>query len=395
MSLNSEFDFDTTIERKNTSSNKWDDVEKLFGAPDVLPMWVADMDFSAPPCVQKALSDRVAHGVYGYASPRDSYRDALRGWLERRHDYVVERDAIVYCSGVVPALSLLIQALSEPGDPVLIQPPVYPPFAAMIGRNGRRVVENPLVVRDGGYQMDLVDFERKVVEEGIRLFILCSPHNPVGRVWTRAELTALGEICLRHGVFVVSDEIHADLILPGFQHTPFAAINPDFAAVSATCVAPSKTFNLAGLQTAFTIIADAKARAAYQRCSDRYGSNTPNVFGLVAAQTVFEQGDAWLDALLVYLGQGAQQIDAFLRQAAPQLTWIQPEGTYLGWLDCRQLELSHEDLGAFFQKQAKVGLNNGHVFGKGGDGFMRLNFGCPHSTLSDGLTRIEQALAAR
>lgn len=388
-------DFDTLIDRRNTSSNKWDDVEKLFGSPDILPMWVADMDFAAPPFVRQAITQRVAHGVFGYASPRTSYPDALRGWLQRRHDYSVDRDSIVYSPGVVPSLSLLIQTMSQPDGPVLIQPPVYPPFANIIRQNGRRIIENPLIVQNDHYVMDLEDFECKVVAERVRLFILCSPHNPVGRVWTREELTALGEICLRHGVFVVSDEIHADLILPGFHHTPYAAIDPDMARTSATSVAPSKTFNLAGLQTAFTIIADPDARNAYQKRSDCYGSYTPNIFGLTAAQAVYEQGDAWLNALLLYLDDSVRRIDEFLRDKAPDLNWIPPQGTYLGWLDCRRMGLTHEELDAFFQQRARVGLNNGHTFGLGGDGFMRLNFGCPHSTLEEGLNRIAKAMASR
>lgn len=390
-----EFEFDQVIDRKGSWSNKWDDVVRLFGSADVLPMWVADMDFSAPPSVQSALAKRLAHGVYGYVSPPASYVDALLGWLARRHHFFPDREWVTYSPGVVPSLGLLVQALTEPGDAVIIQPPVYSPFAELVKNHDRRLVINPLRFTQGRYEMDLQDLEMKLLQEKAKVLILCSPHNPVGRVWTKSELTALGELCQRYGVFVLADEIHSDLILPGHVHTPYAALGDAFAAHSATCLAPSKTFNLAGLQTAFTLIADPLARERYNHELQRSGFYAPNAFGATAAEAAYTSGDEWLDALLIYLQANVRLIDDTLLNHLPGITWSQPEGTYLAWLDCRAWGLSDAELTTWFKEEAKVGVNDGHTFGDSGSGFVRLNFGCPHAVLREGLQRISSAVGRR
>lgn len=385
------FDFDTIIERRQTDCSKWDRVTELFGADDVLPMWVADADFAAPPVAMAALQTRLHHGVFGYASPSERFFASVMDWLSKRHTYAVNRDWLDVSPGVVPSLHMLVRALTAPGDAVLIQSPVYPPFTQVVEQNGRKLVNNPLVFRNGRYEMDLEDFAHKVQTENVRLMILCSPHNPVGRVWTPAELRALGELCKQHNVYVIADEIHADLILPGHTHTPFATLD-DFAHFTATCLAPSKTFNIAGLQTAFTVIAEQQARAAYRDELNRAGYHQPNVFGLAATQAVYEGGAPWLDALLLYLAQNVQVIEQALEGPLSALRFTRPEGTYLAWLDCRPLGLDSDGLSAFFRSEARVGVNDGHTFGAGGDGFIRLNFGCPRAVLETGLTRIATAI---
>lgn len=386
-----DFDFDQIVERRNTDCTKWDHAPVLFESPDVLPMWVADMDFAAPPVALAAIEARMQHGVFGYVKPSERYYAAVIDWMARRHQFAVSRTWVDTSPGVVPALGTLVRALTEVGDAVIIQPPVYPPFAQVVEQNDRKLVLNPLIWKNDRYEMDLEDFAQKVTAHHVRLLILCSPHNPVGRVWTKAELRALGDVCKRHGVIVIADEIHADLVLPGSVHTPFASL-PDHAAFTATCVAPSKTFNIAGLQAAFTIIADDHTRERYQAELHRSGYYSPNVIGMAAAQAVYEEGDTWLDALLIYLEQNVQLIDETIRRDLPSLRFVRPEGTYLAWFDCRALGLSRDELTAFFRHKARVGINDGHTFGDEGDGFIRLNFGCPRSVLKEGLARIATAL---
>ncbi len=383
--------FDQVIERRNTSSVKWDLVEQLYGSDDVLPMWVADMDFPAPKPVVDAIVARAQHGVYGYTTRPGSAYEAIEQWASTRHHWMIEREWISFSPGVVPALAFLLDALSEPGDKVIIQPPVYHPFAFTIRENGRQIVNNHLIFENGQYRMDYEDLERKA-SEGARLMILCSPHNPVGRVWTREELARLGEICLRHGITVISDEIHSDLILPGQEHTPFASIGPEFAQNSVVCTAPSKTFNLAGLQTSVVIIPNKELRERYNAVLDRLHLGLPNTFGLTAMEAAYRHGGEWLDELRAYVSENLRYLQDFLDREAPAIKVVQPEGTYLVWLDCRELGLDTEGLARFMREDAKVGLDDGHIFGPGGDGFERINIACPRSVLQEGLGRIAGAV---
>ncbi len=383
--------FDQVIERRNTSSVKWDLVEQLYGSGDVLPMWVADMDFPAPKPVVDAIVARAQHGVYGYTTRPGSAYDAIEQWASTRHRWMIEREWISFSPGVVPALAFLLDALSEPGQKVIIQPPVYHPFAFTIRENGREIVNNHLIFENGQYRMDFEDLERKA-SEGARLMILCSPHNPVGRVWTREELARLGEICFAHGITVISDEIHSDLILPGKEHTPFASIGPEFAENSVVCTAPSKTFNLAGLQTSVVIIPNKELRERYNAVLDRLHLGLPNTFGLTAMEAAYRHGGEWLDELRGYVSENLRYLRDFLEREAPAIKVVQPEGTYLVWLDCRELGLDTEGLARFMREDAKVGLDDGHIFGPGGDGFERINIACPRSVLQEGLERIAGAV---
>jgi cystathionine beta-lyase len=287
---------------------------------------------------------------------------------------------------------MLIEAFTEPGDKVVIQPPVYYPFERVIRQNGRQVVYNPLRVENGRYVMDLDDLRVKLENSSVKLMILCSPHNPVGRVWTREELEALGRLCIEHGVFVIADEIHGDLVYPGYTHVPFASISPSFAEHSATCVAPSKTFNLAGLHTAMVILPDDSRRRAYLSVLQRLSVGSLNPFGMVAAEAAYRHGDAWLDALLAYLQQNVKHLQQALADRIPEIRAVEPEGTYLVWLDCRGLGLEDRELDQFFLRKARVAFNEGRIFGPGGEGFVRANIGCPRSLVDGAIRRIEEAV---
>lgn len=385
------YDFDAVIDRRGTGSQKWDGASKKFGDGDVLPLWVADMDFVSPAPVVEALLERARHGVFGYVERPDEFYAAIAAWLGRRHGFSVRPEHIVNSPGVVPALHLMVRAFTKPGDRVLIQTPVYPPFMRVAQAEGREAVYNLLVRGPNGYEMDFDALERQL--DGVSLAILCNPHNPVGRVWTRDELARFGELCLRTGTLVASDEIHCDLTLFGQRHTPFASVAPELAARSLTCVAPSKTFNVPGLTTANVIIADDGLRREFTRVLNSLALYEANVFGVTALTAAYERGDEWLDQLLQYLQGNVEAMEAFLRAELPGVRMTRPEATYLAWLDFSSWGMTDEQLATFLSEQAHVGLNDGPSFGPGGSGFARLNFGCPRSTLKDGLSRI--AAAAR
>ncbi|HER24917.1 MAG TPA: pyridoxal phosphate-dependent aminotransferase [Candidatus Atribacteria bacterium] len=386
------YDFDKVIDRTNYHSVKWDELDTIFGAKDILPMWVADMEFRSPKPVIEAIRKAAEHGIYGYTSRPDSYYQAIIGWMEKRHHWKVKKDWLAFSPGVVPALSFIIRAFTEPGDKVVIQPPVYYPFFRVIENNGCHVVNNPLKFGNKKYFMDYDDLERKVSDPRVKLLILCSPHNPVGRVWQKEELIILGEICIKHNIMVVSDEIHADILFKGHKHTPFAKISPAYAHNSITCTAPSKTFNLAGLQTSTIIIPNKKYYKIYQNILDSLTLNENNVFGLVALESAFRYGEEWLEQLLTYLKTNLEFLSRYFRENIPKIKVIKPEGTYLIWLDCRQLGLNVQDLNNLMINKAKVALDDGCWFGIGGEGFMRINIACPRSMLEEGLKRIERAV---
>jgi len=382
-------EFDEIIPRSGTSSFKYDGRMEIFGTEDVVPLWVADMDFAVPAAVRDALVKRAAHPIYGYTVYPESLYDALIAWQKTRHGWKVEREWIVMCPGVMPSVHAAIIALSQPDDVVIVQPPVYGPFFGAAKSVGRRLMLNPLRFDDGRYRFDLEHFER-CAAEGARLLLLCSPHNPVGRVWQADELLALLEICERCDVTVVSDEIHADLVYPGKQHQPLAGLS-DGAVKIVTAVAPSKTFNIPGLGLSALIVPDEKDRAAIAKVFDMLHVSAANPFSIVAFEAAYRNGAAWLDELLDYIGANYQFVRTFLRQHLPLIKLTEPEGTYLLWLDCRAMGLNDEQLQQFFVRQAGVGLSPGIIFGGQGSGFMRMNIAAPRSVIAGALEKMAEA----
>jgi len=386
------YDFDKIIDRRKYHSVKWDELETIFGVQDVLPMWVADMEFRSPKPVIEAIKKAAEHGIYGYTSRPDSYCQAIIDWMVKRHNWKVKKDWLSYSPGVVPALSFIIRAFTQPDDRVIVQPPVYYPFFRVIEDNGCHIVNNPLKVESNKYVMDFEDLEIKIDDPRVKILILCSPHNPVGRVWRKEELSRLGEICLKHNLIVVSDEIHADILFEGYRHTPFASISQEFAQNSITCTAPSKTFNLAGLQTSAIIIPNKKYCSIYNNILNSLALNENNYFGLVALEAAYRYGEEWLNQLLSYLNENLEFLVKYFKERIPKIKVIKPEGTYLVWLDYRQLGFNAKDLNDFMLKKAKVALDDGYWFGKEGEGFMRINIACSRSFLEESLKRIERAV---
>lgn len=383
--------FDKLIDRRRTGSVKWDFNQRIFGREDVLPLWVADMDFQAPQAVVEALLKRAEHGIFGYSDGMDGYYDSLTAWLKKRHGWEIQREWIAFSPGIVFALYELVRSLTKAGDKVLLQSPVYPPFFKAIRENGREVVNSPLKVENGRYVMDFEDLEEKFAG-GVKMMLLCSPHNPVGRVWQGEELERLGQLCLAYGVLLVADEIHGDLIFEGHRHIPFASLSPEFERQSIVCTAPSKTFNLAGLQTSNLIIPNPEYRQAFVQSRNLTGIHSPNVFGMTALEAAYRHGEEWLNQLMPYLEGNAEFLLTSLARELPQVKGIRPEGTYLVWLDFRELGLEPKELEEFLVHKAGVGLNQGYQFGPGGEGFARFNIGCCRSLVAEGFQRIRSAI---
>lgn len=386
------YDFDTVIERSGNYSSKWDELKKMFGRDDLLPMWVADMDFMSPQPVVDVLVERAKQGIYGYTSRPESYFESVARWMKKRHNWDVKTEWMIYTPGVVPALSFIINAFTYPGDKVLVQQPVYYPFFRVIEDNGRRIVNNPLIYKDGRYTMDFDDLEEKVKDRRIKLMFLCSPHNPVGRVWTKDELIRLGRICIDNNILVVSDEIHHDILYPGVKHTPFASISEEFALSSITCTAPSKTFNLAGLQTSTIIIPNATYYDIYRNFIKRLQLLRNNAFGLVALEAAYTHGEEWLDQLLEYLDGNLRAFTEGIERDVPQIKVVKPEGTYLVWLDCRELGFDAHQLNDFIINKAKLAFESGYWFGHGGEGFQRVNIACPRTYVNEAVKRLKSAV---
>jgi len=384
-------DFDQPINREGTASVKWDGRAGQFGDAGVLPLWVADMDFPAPAAVTQALAERAAHPVYGYTLFPDALFAATADWMRERHGWRIERDWVLMAPGVVPSLSATVLALTQPGEGVIIQPPVYAPFFSVIRANGRRVVENPLRCEAGGYAFDLEHLERCAAEA--RLLILCSPHNPVGRVWSAEELGAVLAIARRHRLVVLSDEIHHDLCFPGEVHRPLACLSDEPAAVI-TALAPSKTFNIPGLGLSAIICPDAEQRRALRHVSDSFHVSASNPFSVAAFTAAYREGGPWLDALMPYLAVNRDLALDFIAHRLPGITAVRPQGTYLLWLDCRGLGLTDAVLRAFFIERAGLGLSPGTIFGTGGSGHMRLNLGAPRLMIERALGQLAAALGA-
>jgi cystathionine beta-lyase len=388
------YDFDKIIDRTGTESMKWAHPRRDLGVPDAIPLWVADMDFESPPAVVEALKHRVEHGVFGYPIAPPSFFEAAAGWLRRRHGWAVETGWLSMTPGIVPALNDIVRAFTRPGDPVIVQPPVYHPFYYAIENNGRRVVRNPLRFDGRRYEMDLEDLRTKIDAPG-RMLILCSPHNPVGRVWTRAELEALARIAVERDLLVVSDEIHHDLIYRGHRHRVFAALAPELAQQTITCIAPSKTFNTAGLSTAAVVVPNPDLHKKFEDEAERSGFDLGNALGIVAFEAAYRHGEGWLEELLPYLEANVDLIETFLAARLPQIKLVRPEGTYLALLDCRGLGIEPDALNDFFLKKAGVYFSDGKIFGDEAAGFVRINFGCPRSVLREALERVERAVKAK
>jgi cystathionine beta-lyase len=385
------YDFDRVIDRRNTYSVKYGEASRRGKPDDALPLWVADMDFQSPPCVIDALTKQSRHGIFGYSDTGDAYLEALRGWFARRFGWNTEHYRLVKTPGVVNAIHIAIRGLTETGDAILIQPPVYYPFASAVRLTRRKLVLNELLCESGRYSIDFADFEKKIADNHVKLFILCNPHNPVGRVWTGDELARLGDICVRHGVVVISDEIHQDFVYGEHTHKVFAELDPAFRDLTVTCTAPSKTFNLAGLQLSNIFIANDRLWEAFRREYSRCGLSQPGVMGVVACQAAYEGGDDWLRELLDYLAGNLACLRSFLAERVPQVRLTEPEGTYLAWLDFRILGLDDQKLDEMILHAAKLWLDDGLMFGAGGSGFQRLNFACPRSVLQEALERLEKA----
>ena len=377
------YDFDEIVPRRNTLSYKWDSAAD----EDMLPMWVADMDFRTAPAIVEALQKRVSHGIFGYTRVPDAYYDAVVGWFDRRHGWKIRRERMIYTSGVVPALSAVIKALTVPGDKVVVQTPVYNCFFSSVRNNGCTLVSNPLLRVEDTWKVDFEDLERKVSDPKVKLFLLCNPHNPAGRVWTKEELARMGEICFRHDVMVISDEIHCELVFPEYRYTPFASISEEFAARSVVCISPSKAFNMAGLQIANIVAPDEEVRQKIDKAINVNEVCDVNPFGVLATIAAYNEGEEWLVQLLDYLKGNYLWMRDFCRKHLSQFPVGRLEGTYLVWMDCSSLHQSSEELEQNLMKEARLWLNAGTMYGAEGEGFMRWNIACPRSVLAEGLKR--------
>lgn len=385
-------DFDTPVERKGTDCLKYDFAVERGMPADILPLWVADMDFRISSYIQDALAAQAAHGIYGYSDSKEDYFAAVRDWMKRKHGWQVEEKWLVKTPGVVFALAMAVRAFTKEGEAVMIQQPVYYPFSSVIKDNGRKLVSNTLVQKeDGHYEMDLADFERKVKEEKVKLFFLCNPHNPVGRVWDRESLLEIGRICVENHVVVVSDEIHADFIFEG-THQVFADLSDKIRDISVTCTAPSKTFNIAGLQVSNIFIANDSLRRQFVKEISAAGYSQVNASGLVACRTAYAQGEEWYQGMMAYVRANIDFAEQYIREQIPEIRMRKPEGTYLLWLDFRRLSLTSGELEDLIVRKAGLWLDSGAIFGSCGEGFQRINAACTRATLAEALGRIKNAI---
>lgn len=383
------YDFDEIVNRRGTNSVKWDEAKE----EGVIPMWVADMDFKAAPCILEALKKRVDHGVFGYTIVPDSYYESIVSWFERRHQWHIKRDWIIYTSGVVPAISAIIKALTEPGDKVLVQTPVYNCFFSSIRNNGCTTAENALVRKGNSYEIDFDDFERQAADEKTKVFLLCNPHNPAGRVWTPEELSRMNDICLRHGVKVIADEIHCELVMPGHVFTPFAAVSKACQDNCITTNSPTKSFNIAGLQIANIITSNAEDRQKIDRAININEVCDVNPFGVIALQAAYNEGEDWIDQLNVYLWENYQTLKEFFKDNLPQLEVIDLEGTYLVWVNVRATGMTGNELTDKLLKEGKVFVNRGTMYGKTtGEDYIRINIAMPRSLMLEGLKRMKDVI---
>ncbi len=386
------YDFDKVVDRRNTASVKWDEFE-----PDALPLWVADMDFQASPAILEALRKRLEHGIFGYELVPQSYYDAIGNWFARRHGWNgITREQIIPTTGVIPAYSACVKAMARPGDNVIVQTPCYNAFFPAIRNNGCRELCNSLIYKDNTYSIDWEDLERKAADPKTTVMLLCNPHNPAGRVWTREEMERVGRICLKHGVFVISDEIHCELTYPGHDYTPYATLPEELVRNSASCISPTKSFNIAGIQIANIFVSDPEVRRRVDRAINDNECCDVNVFGCTALEAAYDRSEEWLDALRAYLWENAQTVCRFLADELPQVTALPLEGTYLMWLDCRAARHEGEPMEGFSERfakhlrfNAKLVLSTGTIYGADAEGFERLNIACPRTTLKEALLRFK------
>lgn len=385
-------DFDEVIDRRNTNSLKYDFAEKSGMPKDILPLWVADMDFKISSYIQDAVIRQAEHGIYGYSESGESYFEALSSWMKNHHDWEVKQEWLVKTPGVVYALATAVQAFTEEGDGILIQQPVYYPFKGVVVSNGRKVVNSALIQGESGrYEIDYADFEEKIVQEKVKMFILCNPHNPVGRVWSREELETIGDICKKHDVIVVSDEIHSDFVWKG-KHQVFAALKEEYQDMAVICTAPSKTFNIAGLQASNIFIANEKLRRQFEKQVDVSGYSQLNSVALTACEAAYRYGEEWYQGVCEYIKGNINYIKEYLQENIPEVTMQVPEGTYLVWLDFRQLALSEQELEELIIKKAGLWLDKGIMFGEAGLGFQRVNTACPRKIIETALNRLKCAV---
>ena len=383
-----QYNFDEIIERRNTQSSKWDNVGARVGNPDALPMWVADTDFRVPYPVLDAVKARAEHPIFGYPFVTQDFKDATVNWVKKRHGYEMKPEWVVFATGIVPVFNTLVQAYTNPGDEVIIQRPVYHPFGFAIVDNDRVISDNSLIYKDGKYTIDFEDLERRAASPKAKLMILCNPHNPVGRAWTEEELRGISEICLKHNVIVICDEIHSDLMLFGHKHIPVASLDERYAMNTVTCYAPSKTFNIAGLRGSGIVVPNPEIRAKLEFQFKKNRSIQQNVFAIPAYVAAYEKCEDYVEQLIPYLEGNVKFLDNFLKEKMPKIKMIQPEATYLMWLDCSETGLSGDALAHFFVQEAKVAISRGDGFGPEGADFVRLNIGCPRSTLEKGLNMV-------
>lgn len=385
--------FTTFINRKNTRSVKWDLVDQLFQGEDLLPMWIADMDFPAPKAVSDAIIERAKHGIYGYPAPDHDVFLAIMNWLEKRHQFSVKKEYISYSPSVVTSLHMAVLAYTEPGEKVLVQTPVYNPFYEVIAEHDREIVKNELIYNEqtNKYEIDFDELEKQLAG-GVKAFILCSPHNPVGRVWTKDELKKMAELCLEYGVIIISDEIHSDIIYKGYKHYPIASLSEEIASITVTLMAPSKTFNVAGLHSSFSIISNPTLRKKFRNQLKKFGFSGLNVIGIYALEAAYKYGEEWLEELLEVLEENKRYVQSEFNTHAPQLKVVDAEGTFLLWIDCSELNMNTKELERFFLKEAKIALNKGSNYGEEGSQYMRMNIGCPRSILEQGVAQIIQAV---
>jgi cystathionine beta-lyase len=385
------YNFDELISREGTMSVKYDLRKRIFGNQGVIPMWVADMDFKTPDFIIAAINKRLEHEMLGYTLIAPSFYDSVVKWNHRRHNWKIKPDWISFSPGVVPALNLLVMAFTKPGDSVIIQPPVYFPFFSAVENHGRKLVFNPLCYENGSYSIDFSDLKAKI-SNNTRMLILCNPHNPTGNAWSSDILRQLGEICIKNNILIISDEIHSDLIYGSHRHTPTASLSAEIANITITCMSASKTFNIAGLSTAYLVIPDSKLRLQYEKVLDLVHVGAGNIFGFVAAEAAYTFGDNWLNQLMKYLAGNLTFLQDYLKSHLPMIRVISPQATYLIWLDCSELGMNPADLRSFMIRDAGLGLNDGPQFGKEGEGFQRINIACPRQVLSEALVKLHTAI---
>ncbi|MDD4107318.1 MAG: PatB family C-S lyase [Prolixibacteraceae bacterium] len=385
-----QYDFDELISREGTNSIKYDARKNVFRNGEVIPLWVADTDFRTPDFIMNAIKTRAQHEILGYTFKPDSYYESIKGWMKRRYNWEVKKDWISYSPGVVSGLTLALEIFSEPGDGIIVQPPVYFPFFESVKGTGRKIVENPLKIENGRYIVDMEDLKSKT-DKNTKVLLLCNPQNPGGTVRTYNELFELASFCLDNNILIISDEIHSDLIFPGHRHIPVATLSDDIAKNSVICMAPSKTFNMAGLSTSIIIIPDKTKVDSYEKTLNVRHLGMGNIFGSVALEAAYSQGDEWLEQLMEYLWKNYKFLEEFFRKHLPKARVMRPEATFLVWIDFTEYGMDDKELFRFIVEEAKVGLNNGDRFGTGGNGWMRLNIGCPASVLKEALTKMKNA----